>query len=321
MAKKKIRVDRLFMLIFIVLMIVSLLGFGGYLISNYFNNLHDDNNNHNDPNTNNDVVVETEKITIKLNDYTVYVDDNNELSFNFVVANVDIDTNKDKLVFDLANLQTSEKKLLNNVDKQKNKVTSCGYDISRLDLSENIIKSDNNHANVNLFIPYDNDINILKIFNLLDTNKFDIDLDVNNTLITSLKLSSGESIEIDEDLKIFVKDSMITTQMYHYDEEYPCPDTLPVYVFVLEINEAKPGVYIEDAKFIKDGESEEHTCLDESYSSLKQENILKEELTPGLKAALFFQIETNDPYVSKDGTLLLKLSNSTNWIKITTELR
>lgn len=319
MAKKKIRVDRLFMLIFIVLVIISLLGFAGYFVFNILNNK--DNNKPVNPIINEDTPVETEKINIILNNYTVYIDDNKELGFNFVIANVDIETNNTKLVFDLANLQTSEKKTLNNVDKQLNKVTSCGYDISRLNISESIVKSDNNKAKVNLFIPYDNDINILKIFNLIDTTKFDIDLDLNNTLITSLKLSSGENIEIDDDLKIFVKDSSITTQMYHYDEEYPCPDTLPVYVFVLEINEAKPGVYIEEAKFIKDGESEEHNCLDESYSSLKQENILKEELTPGLKAALFFQIETDDPYVSKDGTLLLKLSNSPNWIKVSTELR
>ena len=92
---KEIRADRIFMLIFIIILILSVLGFGGYFAINLLKDklnkpeeIVDSKNNQKE---------ESEKISIKLNDYTVYIDDSNELGFSFVICNIDVTTNKDKL--------------------------------------------------------------------------------------------------------------------------------------------------------------------------------------------------------------------------------
>ena len=160
------------MLIFIVILIIAVLGFGGYfainLLKDKLNKEDTVDVNNKQENDNNEIV------NVKLDDYTVYIDDSKELGFNFVVAKVSVDTNKELINFNLNNLQTSEKISLNNIKKYINKINSFGYDISRLNIVEDNIVSDTNNAQVNIMIPFEKEVDSLKVFNLLDTNKFDI---------------------------------------------------------------------------------------------------------------------------------------------------
>ena len=318
MSKKQIKAEKVFMLIFIVILIIAVLGFGGYFAINL---LKDKLNKEDTVDVNNKQENENNEIVnVKLDDYTVYIDDSKELGFNFVVAKVSVDTNKESINFNLNNLQTSEKISLNNIKKYINKINSFGYDISRLNIVEDNIVSDTNNAQVNILIPFEKEVDSLKVFNLLDTSKFDINLSSNNVFVTTLKLSTGENIEIDEDLSIFVSSCSISTKMMHNNEEYSYPESFPVYTFELEVMNIKDEIKIEDAKFIKDGSSNEYACLDDTYSSLMFENILNKDLSLNYSGALFFQIPS-DGNISYDGSLLIKLSNNPNWIKITTELR
>ena len=316
---KEIRADRIFMLIFIVILILSVLGFGGYFAINLFKDKLNKPEEIVDPKNNQK--EENEKVSIKLNDYTVYIDDSNELGFDFVVCNIDVTTNKDKLSFSLNNLQTSEKISLNDVNKYINKINNSGFDLSRLNIVSNTITSENNEASVNIFVPFEKEDASIKVFNLLDTSKFDISLSKNNVFVTTLKLSTGENIEIDDELNIFVSSCSISTKMLHNGEEYSYPESFPVYTFELVVNNINEDIKIEDAKFIKDKYSNEYECLDDTYSSLMFENILNKDLSIDYSGALFFQIPSDDQYISYDGTLLIKLSNNPNWIKISTELR
>lgn len=317
--KTRIRLDRLFMLIFIVLLVLSLLGFGGYFLINYINSNPNEDKTPSD--ITDDVQEEVETIKMELVDYDVYLDDNNTFGFNFIIADIKFSTNKEKLNFELDNLQTSEKVKLSETKKYIDKVTSNEYDLSRFNLNTSTIKSDSNNAQVCLFIPVESKANLLKLFNLKDTSKVDFDLDLNNKLVSSLKLQTGEVIELDDNLNVYVSSCSISSHMLHNGEDYPTPDTLPVYTFVLNVEDVSKDVKIVDAKFIKDGSSEEHDCLDESYSSLKQDNIINKTLKAGLSGALFFQIQTNDMYYTYDGILLIKLSNNDDWIKVSTQLR
>jgi len=324
MAKRnKVRVDRLLMLVFILLLVLSILGFSGYFLYQYLSEKESKQNNNNqipssDINTNEE---EKEIVTTKLIDYEVYIDDTDKLGFNFVVAQIELQSSFDSLTFGLENLETSEKLSLSNTNKYRNELLNQGYDFSKLDVVLDTVISDTNKTTIKVFIPYETEKIELKVFNTMDASKFDIDLRKNQVAITNLKLNGGENVEIDSDISIFVSNSTISTKMIHNEEEFTYPDSLPVYTFVLTVNEISSNTKIVDAKFIKDGDSEEHDCMDSEYESIKYENILNKELSVGTSGALFFQIPSDDNLISYDGVLLIKLSNKEDWVKISTELR
>jgi len=323
MAKRsRVRLDRVLMLIFVVLLILSVLGFGGYFLYQYLSKEDKPNEKKENIDINEPTVEEVKEIVnAKLIDYEVYIDDTDKLGFNFVVANVELTSNLETLTFGLENLETSEKLSLANTNKYRNELLNNNYDLSKLDIVVDTIKSLENKCSVNLFIPYEKENSSIKVFNTSDTNKFDIDLTKNQVAITNLKLSGGENVEIDSNTNIFVSGSTISTKMIHNNEEFSYPDSLPIYTFILEVNEIEENTKIVDAKFIKDGDSEEYECMDFEYESVKYSNILNKELKVGSSGALFFQIPSDDNLISYDGVLLIKLSNREDWVKISTELR
>ena len=107
MKKRKVRVDRIIILILTLILVLGILGFGVYKIIELFSN---------------DKQIETKPVEtidgtrLSLNDYTIYYDDTNDLGFNFIIANITFSNDKN-ISYDLSNLQTSEKIFLNNISK------------------------------------------------------------------------------------------------------------------------------------------------------------------------------------------------------------
>lgn len=317
--KKKIRVDRLIILILSAVLFVSLLTFGIYSLINVLTNKGSNKPNKTeyvDP----DPVDTTQGIKVELVDYENYVDDTNKLGFNFVLANFKFSSNN-PISFDLNNLQTSEKIHLNNVSKQLNTLEMEGYKTSKLNVVTEVV-SQNNEYICKLFIPYTTKDAALRVTNAVDQSMITFDLtSVNNRhYVTELRFDTSQNIDVNN-TSVNVSSSFISTMMLHNGQEYEVASTLRVFTFKINVKEIEGNVMITDAKFVKDGSSEEIPCMSAEYSSEKVKNVLNKKLELGDKnGALFFETESKGERPDYSGTLFLMFSNSSDWVKVPTSL-
>lgn len=312
MAKRKVRVDRIIVLIIAVALIGGLLGFGVFKAIDLFFGKNEETNTP-------EIKVETvESVKLSIDDYQIYEDDTGELGFKFIVADISFTANE-PVAFDLNKLQTKEKIELGDIAKYLNKLEMKGYDVSKLEIDRSVV-SNQNTCKARLFIPYEGDYaNKFLVYNLLDATQLEFAMDKNLNMVTSLKLNNGESIEIG-DTNIYVSRSYISSFMLHNDEQYEIASTLRVYTFEIAVNEAQENVQITDAIFIEENSDEEISCFSSEYRSIECENILNKDLVKGVGGALFFEVYSPDENVHK-GSLLIKLSNDDNWVKIDTSLQ
>ena len=309
MAKNKIRADRVIILILVAILVGGALGFGVYKIIELFSN---------------DKQIETKPVEtidgtrLSLNDYTIYYDDTNDLGFNFIIANITFSNDKN-ISYDLSNLQTSEKIFLNNISKYINKLDSSGYDISRFNLQTRGIVCDSNIISVNIFVPFSTNGTKLSIYNSIDTsNCINFDLNKDAVAVTTLKLNDNNDEIVIGNTTVFISKAYISTFMLHNDEPYELGSTTKVYSFEITAKDVKDNVTISDAIFLPMNSSDEIRCLSSDYKSIDMDNIIDKKLELGTKGGLFFDVHTNNDTV-EDGVLLIKFSNSNDWIKISTE--
>ena len=109
--RRKVRIDRILTLLLISVSLIGVFVFGGKKIYSLLKEKMNDNEIV-DP-----VPVATdENVKLSLQNYQIYKDDSNELGFSFIVAEF-MFTGENGISYDLGNLQTSEKILLNNTAK------------------------------------------------------------------------------------------------------------------------------------------------------------------------------------------------------------
>lgn len=305
---KKVRVDRIIILILVLILVLGALGFGVYKL---FGLLFTEDKN---KQTNKPQVVETtDNIKVTLKDYTIYEDDNDSLGFNFIIANLEFEANE-PVSFELKNLQTSEKISLNDVSKYINKLELAGYSLNKMEINTTGIKAETNKAEAKVFIPYNTDANSLSVYNSINASRLEFDLTKTKVAATTLKLDDQSAqIEVGS-TKVSVTNAYISSFMLHNDDKYETGSSQKVYSFEIIVSDSKENAKISDAIFIEDGTSDEIHCLSAEYKAIDMDNIVGKDLTSGTKGGLFFVVVSNDAEVH-DGTLLIKFSNEDKWIE------
>ena len=303
-------------LILSAVLFVSLLTFGIYSLINVLTN-----KGNNKPNKTEYVdpapVDTTQGIKLELVDYENYVDDTDKLGFNFLVANFKFSSNA-PVSFDLGNLQTSQKIHLNNVSKYLGSLEEAGYKTSKLNVVTEVQSTENEYS-CRLFIPYTTEDAALRITNAVDQSMITFDLESKIHFVTELKFDTSQNIDVNN-TSVNVSSSSISTMMLHNGQEYEVASTLRVFTFKININSLEGNVMITDAKFVKDGSSEEIPCLSAEYSSVKAENVLGKKLVLGENGALFFETESRGERPDYSGNLFIMFSNSSEWVKVPTSL-
>ena len=314
--RKKLRIDRLIIFILACLITLCILTFGMYQLFKLIFD-RDKGGNTNEPISDPVPVSTNEDIRINLNDYEVYLDDTQNLGFHFVLADMTFQSDK-AVSFDLKNLQTSEKIHLNDISKYLNALNEKGYRIDKLNYVTSVV-SDQKEYTCKVFIPFTTDSYSLRLLNALDASMIEFDLNHNTHEVTSLKFETDQKIEVG-DASVKVSSSSISTMMLHNGEDYQVPSTMNVYTFRIYVEESASNLKIVEANFIRESNGDVIPCMDESYESEKIGNCLKKELVAGDNGALFFEtaIIGNNP--DFNGFLMLKFSNSDDWIKIPTIL-
>ena len=315
MAKKRrrVRADRVIILLLLILLVMGLLAFGVYQGINYFKARKQEQQNTNiDPQP----VETSEGIKVSLVDYQVYTGDSENLGFDFIVAELNFKSDA-PISFDLGNLQTSEKIYLNNVSKYLNTLEEKSYKVSKLGIVNTVV-SDQNDYTCKVFIPYKTDSYSLRLLNSVDASMIEFDLDRHINDISILKFETEQQIEVGN-TNVTVSNCSVSTMMLHNGMEYQVPATMNVYTFSINVNEVEGDVMITDAKFVRSADEEVITCMDETYESVKAVNCLGKKLTVGENGALFFEtVSSGAPDYS--GFLMLKFSTGEDWIKIPTVL-
>lgn len=314
MAKKKVRVDRIIILVLSVILVLGIIALSIYELVD----LLSDSKNNVVPIEDVPVNVETvDDVNVSLVDYVVYKDDTDSLGFNFIVAKLKFSANQ-PVSFDLGNLQTSEKIFLNDTNKYIQLLQENGYKLEDLELSR-YISSDEKSLEANIFIPYMTSGNIQVYNSENPATNLNFDLNSNVKYVTSLKFDSDSDIVIDN-TTVRVSSSFVSTIMQHNGENYEIPSSVKVFTFKIYVDAVEGKVSIEDAYFIKDGEDEKIECLSSDYESAKVDNIIGKDLVVGENGALFFETYSRDTEPNYDGVLMLKFSNSDEWVKISTAL-
>lgn len=308
--KKKVRIDRIIILVLTFILIIGVLVLGVYKLFDYFSTREKS------PSSNKPVnIVTTEGIKLSCDDYVIYYDETDELKFNFIVAEIKFEANE-PVSFDFKNLQTSEKTFLNDIDKYLKKLELASYDVSKLDVNtSSSVSSTDNIVSAKLLIPFTTNASNLSLYNTVDATKIDFDLSKNRKPVTVIKLeNTNTQVEVGT-TKVSITDAYVSNFMLHNDEPCELGSTTQVYSFEITVLEAQDNVRIVDAIFIEDGSDDEIHCMASEYRSIDMDNIFGANLTQGKIGGLFFEINSIDQSVH-NGKLLIKFSNSEKYFEL-----
>lgn len=301
MANRKIKYDRLFLVIFVIALFVVALVFASIAFYNFLNKDEKQNNTID--------LADNKNAIIEVLDYQVYDGENAGLNFNFVVANMKF-KNDNGINYDLKNLLTNENIRLNDIYMYQKEV-NINYDFSMLDTTINIVSSENEYI-CNIFIPFTLKDSLITINDEISGNVLKIDTSKNKEDINLIKRSSNDNdVVIDSNnYNLSVSKSYISDMMLHNGETFNA-SALNFYTFNITVNSISDNVKIIGAIFNREtGDS--WTCLDASYDSYKIDNIIDRELNVGDTYALFFDISSNgEEEANFKGTITLKFSDGT----------
>lgn len=309
MAGRRVRADRVIILILLTILVGGALGFGVYKLIDLFSN---------DKQIETKPIETIEDVRLSLNDYTIYYDETGDLGFNFIVADINF-ASENNVTCDLASLQTSEKLFLNDISKYTNKLSSAGYDLNKLNINTTGIVSDKNNVSARLFIPFSTDSSKLSIYNSANaSNNINFDLTKEAVAATTLKLKDNKEQIIVGSTTVYVSNAYISSTMLHLGELYPLPNNDKIYTYEISVSETKDNVSIVDAILYVKGSDYENHCMNDEYAAVDCENVLNKNLKLGYNGALFFEVLSEEDYLI-DSTLLIKFSNSNDWVEITNE--
>lgn len=319
--QRKVRMDRVLLLISTAVLIVLLLIVGFKGVIGIFDRDENKNQDNKDPDNSEVIEEEVDAFKIDLVDYEVY--ETNDLDFNFVLARFRL-RDPEKINYNLGSLYTDEKtvkledyhKYVDALEKEELYlgVKNVSFDLTSPKKSEMFT----------VFIPYINqDKETLSVYDAITKAEFKFDLSKNRKDINELEYHTGEDKPIEtEDYLIKVNDAYIGSLFVKNGSEYTYPSTVQIYVFVLDIQSlTNEGLILEDAIFVSEKGEETH-ALDASVTSSKINNLMNRKVNAGERGGLFFEMYSpNDSNISYNGTLKLKFSNSDNWLSIKTELK
>lgn len=303
--KRRIRIDRLLMVIVGVISIFLLAFFGLKALFKTEDNI---------------IPIEKDDvIKVDLLDYKVY--ESSLTDFNFVVIDMRFKANKN-LDYDLRDLVTNEGKNLADTNTYIKELEQHSIYLSKLNIAFDVPKNQK-EATISLFIPYSKN---LKELILTDNNtkmNFKIDLDKKHADINDLIYKTGDEI-VTNDYAFQISDAYVLDKMLKDDEPYNFPATIKIYTFELNITKANKELVIEDATFIPNDNSDTFSALDGTYSSFRKDtnSLIGKKLKEGDKGVLFFEIYSpNDENITYDGKIIIKLANEDKPIEVKTELR
>lgn len=315
--KRRIRIDRILVLLLVTIFIIFLIAFiFKKLLNTDEVSTKKEEQIEIEPYVDAKDVETTEGIKIDLLDYKVYVDDTDDIGFSFIVAELKFTADK-PISFDLSYLQTSEKKHLNDVSKYINVLLENNYKVNDLNIVTNI-ESNQNELVCNIFIPFETDGEYLNVYNSLDSSKLEFNLDRQINYITSLRFENEQIVQIGK-TNVEVSSSHVETMMMHNGEEYDAT-AYDVYAFEINVTNLDGDVMITEAKFANAYTDEPIVCLSSDYESVKSPNVVGKKLTLGNNGALFFEMPGHTSNPNFEGDLILYFSNTNNPIKIKTTL-
>ena len=303
--KRRIRIDRLLMVIVGVISIFLLAFFGLKALFKTEDN-----------------IIPTEKddvIKVDLLDYKVY--ESSLTDFNFVVIDMRFKANKN-LDYDLRDLVTNEGNNLADTNTYINELEQHSIYLSKLNIAFDVPKNQK-EATISLFIPYSKNLKELILTDNNTKKNFKIDLDKKHADINDLIYKTGDEI-ITNDYAFQISDAYVLDKMLKDDEPYNFPSTIKIYTFELNITKANKELVIEDATFIPNDNSYTFSALDGTYSSFRKDtnSLIGKKLKEGDKGVLFFEIYSpNDENITYDGKIIIKLANEDKPIEVKTELR
>ena len=301
--KRKIRYDRLILLILIALVLIAIIVMGIIKITQSIDS--------NDKNTiiPTDEIIESDGISIELVSYKTYLDIDNTLGFNFVVAELKFSSNE-AISYDLNNLITNQSIKLNDILNYKKTIEVKDFNYTSLNTTVDIV-SDQNEYTCKVFIPYTGSDNIT-LTDTISGKSFMIDTSKNQDNIDSIQ-NKNTSNEINtSDYNLTVSSSYISDMMTRNGESYNS-SMLCIYTFNIKVVSITDGIKITSASYTKNSDGENYGALDDTFNSVKINNILNKTLSVGDEYALFFQVYSNPDEVQDfTGKLTLNFSDGSS---------
>ena len=302
--KRKVRYDRLLLLILIAIVLVFIIVLG---IIKIVRSSDTSINKTTDTPTNETIVADD--VSIELLSYKTYLDIDNTLGFNFVVAELKFSSNE-AISYDLNNLITNQSIKLNDILNYKKTIEVKDFNYTSLNTTVDIV-SDQNEYTCKVFIPYTGSDNIT-LTDTISGKSFMIDTSKNQDNIDSIQ-NKNTSNEINtSDYNLTVSSSYISDMMTRNGESYNS-SMLCIYTFNIKVVSITDGIKITSASYTKNSDGENYGALDDTFNSVKINNILNKTLSVGDEYALFFEVYSN-PDETQDfaGKLTLNFSDGSS---------
>ena len=302
--KRKVRYDRLLLLILIAIVLVFIIVLG---IIKIVRSSDTSINKTTDTPTNETIVADD--VSIELLSYKTYLDIDNTLGFNFVVAELKFSSNE-AISYDLNNLITNQSIKLNDILNYKKTIEVKDFNYTSLNTTVDIV-SDQNEYTCKVFIPYTGSDNIT-LTDTISGKSFMIDTSKNQDNIDSIQ-NKNTSNEINtSDYNLTVSSSYISDMMTRNGESYNS-SMLCIYTFNIKVVSITDGIKVTSASYTKNSDGENYGALDDTFNSVKINNILNKTLSVGDEYALFFEVYSN-PYETQDfaGKLTLNFSDGSS---------
>jgi len=301
MAKKKLRVDRLLVIILASILIVLLVVLG---VKYLFKNVDNTNNN-----SGNNVQDSEEHITMSVKNSEVYAFDK-DLGFGFVVVEVQFDSNFNNIEYDLSNLVTDEGIKLSDAFSYENKLKTTNHDFNKLNTTYTI-SVPSNSTTAKLFVPYILANNSIVITDMKFDNSLVIDISGNKTDVSTILNKSTEEQIISKDYSFTCSKPYVENMMKYNGEPYES-STLSIYVFKLTCDYISDNVTVTGATFT-DVNGGVYDAKDKAWSSSKVDNIIGKTIKEGDTYATFFELYTNsEDKVVYTGKIKLNFSDDTS---------
>ena len=302
--KRKVRYDRLLLLILIAIVLVFIIVLG---IIKIVRSSDTSINKTTDTPTNETIVADD--VSIELLSYKTYLDIDNTLGFNFVVAELKFSSNE-AISYDLNNLITNQSIKLNDILNYKKTIEVKDFNYTSLNTTVDIV-SDQNEYTCKVFIPYTGSDNIT-LTDTISGKSFMIDTSKNQDNIDSIQ-NKNTSNEINtSDYNLTVSSSYISDMMTRNGESYNS-SMLCIYTFNIKVVSITDGIKVTSASYTKNSDGENYGALDDTFNSVKINNILNKTLSVGDEYALFFEVYSN-PDETQDfaGKLTLNFSDGSS---------
>lgn len=301
--KRKIRYDRLVLLILIAIVLIIILVMGIIKLTS-----KDDDTSKPTETPINETIV-SDGVSIELLSYETYLDVDDTLGFNFVVAELKFSAS-DPISYDLNNLVTNQSIKLNDIMSYQKTIKLKDFNFDSLKTTVDIA-SDQNEYTCKVFVPYTGKDNIT-LTDTISGKSFMIDVSKNQDNIDSIK-NKNTSNEINTvDYNLTVSSSYVSDMMKRNGETYNS-SMLCVYTFDIKVASISDGIKITSATYAKNSDGETYDALDDSYDSVKISNVLNKELSVGDEYALFFEVYSNpDETQDFSGKLTLNFSDGSS---------